>query len=173
MVELGGNIVILCYIYCLIPKKGYLINKLPVIGGIFLVLMNLFEIKLIYQPMLFLLVVLSIYDYQYLLIPTDKIYIVVLYYLMNYAFYLKDTFLIVTILYSVKIIMFKLYKQEMIGSGDVELIGLITLVLGWYQMILIILFSSGTGIIVSLLFKRRKLPFVPLLTFGTIIIILL
>jgi len=69
----------------------------------------------------------------------------------------------------------KLYKQEVLGGGDVKLYAIIGLVLGARDTLLSVFFASLIGLIYGLIISKNKntsnyLPFVPFITIGVFIV---
>ncbi|XMB87274.1 A24 family peptidase [Mycoplasmatota bacterium WC44] len=67
----------------------------------------------------------------------------------------------------------KVYKQEVMGGGDIKLYAIIGLVLGVKLTLLSIFFASFSGLVYAIIFKKDKeevyLPFVPFITFGVFV----
>ncbi len=70
--------------------------------------------------------------------------------------------LIATVSYVVSLIV----KKQAMGSGDYFVFFALGMTLSPNKLLNLILFASLLGIIVSLVFKKNKLPFFPLLFFG-------
>ncbi|MEI7941847.1 MAG: prepilin peptidase, partial [Candidatus Riflemargulisbacteria bacterium] len=59
-----------------------------------------------------------------------------------------------------------LVKKQAIGSGDYFVFFALGMIVSLAKILDIILFASLLGIIIALIFKKKKLPFFPLLFFG-------
>jgi len=77
--------------------------------------------------------------------------------------------------YAIALVGERIYKQEVLGGGDVKLYAIIGLVLGVSLMFLSVFFASLIGLIVTLIVRRiknseeRYLPFVPFITIGVLV----
>ena len=73
----------------------------------------------------------------------------------------------------------KLLGREALGSGDIKLVGVLGLLLGWQKLLIMMIIASVSGSIVMLILKKRskdgespETPFAPFLSAGAIISLL-
>ena len=69
-----------------------------------------------------------------------------------------------------------IFKTESMGGGDIKLMGLIGLVIGWEMSIFSIFIGSVVGFPISLIVLKKEktniIPFGPFLSFGATLILL-
>lgn len=76
----------------------------------------------------------------------------------------------------IQVVVFSLafyFSQGGLGMGDVKLMVVLGLVLGYFQSLLILAIASMVGVASFLCFKKSKLPFVPFIFLGTFLSFLL
>lgn len=67
------------------------------------------------------------------------------------------------------IVFFIINQFELIGGGDVKLIAVIALSVGWYNTLIVLLISSVTAIAYYFIKRQKQFKYVPFLLVGTII----
>ena len=71
------------------------------------------------------------------------------------------------------IVFFIINQFELIGGGDVKLIAVIALGLGWYNTLIVLLISSVTAIAYFIFKRQKQFKYVPFLLIGTLLTILI
>lgn len=73
----------------------------------------------------------------------------------------------------------KILGREALGGGDIKLVGVLGLMLGWQKLLIMMIIASVAGSIVMLILKKRseerespETPFAPFLTAGALIALL-
>lgn len=125
---------------------------------------------------LFLLLIVAIQD-----IKSNKIYLIVLIGLLPFGYFLKQSDWqialltsagIVSVIYLIGFLLKLKLKKDTIALGDFLLLGFVGLRFNPTNTLLIIIFSSIIGIIISgLILKKESLPFAGYLAISSIIFI--
>lgn len=130
-------------------------------------------------------IIIIISDYQTMIIP-DEVLIVSIILLLIGIFIKGGLSLLVssvlsgliafTIMFSLKLFGDFLFKKESMGGGDIKLMFIFGLVLGWKMTIISIFLASFIGLPISLIVlftkKDNVIPFGPFLTISALIILL-
>lgn len=86
-----------------------------------------------------------------------------------------DSFLsgvvVLMIIATVSLVVSFFVKKQAMGSGDFFIFFALGIILSPSEILNLLLFASLTGILVSLVFRRKELPFFPLLFFGYIFVL--
>ena len=132
-----------------------------------------------------MILIIIISDYQYMIIP-DEVLIVSIILLAIEIFFLKGFVGLELALLNGVIAFFSmfllkkfgdfLFKKESMGGGDIKLLFIFGLVLGWQMAIMSIFIGSFIGLPISLIILHKKknniVPFGPFLSAGALIILL-
>lgn len=130
-------------------------------------------------------VIIIISDYQTLTIPDEVlVFFGILFIIFNYLNggidnainFIIDGFIAFIIMFAIKKIADFCFKKESMGGGDIKLMFVFGLVLGYEMAVLSIFLGSVIGLPISLLFLKYKntniVPFGPFLCVGALIILL-
>ncbi len=90
----------------------------------------------------------------------------------NFVSGLVSGLVVVVLLACVSYIVQLIVKKQAMGSGDYFVFFVLGLTLAHNQILNLMLFSSLLGILVSIVFRKKMLPFFPLLFFGYIFVII-
>lgn len=133
-----------------------------------------------------MLIIIMVSDYYYMIIP-DEVLIVfgILLLIEKFAFYgfssLLSSIIGGIIAFALMFLLKKfgdfIFKQESMGGGDIKLLGIFGIVLGWPNSLLSIVLGSVIGLPISLIAtaknKSHIVPFGPFLSLGAIAVLLL
>lgn len=132
-----------------------------------------------------LIVIVMVSDYNYMIIPDEVLIFFGILILVEQCFINGINTLPMTLLNGVIsfICMFLLkklgdfiFKQESMGGGDIKLLGIFGLVLGWSNALLSIVIGSFIGLPISLIVVNLKkshiVPFGPFLAMGALVILI-
>ena len=130
---------------------------------------------------IFIIIIVS--DIRYMIIPDELLVIgivsiLILYFfkynLTEMGFKILDIILSFGIMYSLKLLGDFIFKKESLGGGDIKLMALIGLVVGWELSIITIFIASILALPIASLFlytkKEHILAFGPFLCIGTLIL---
>ena len=130
-----------------------------------------------------IIVVLS--DYRYMIIPDEVLIffgIIILICIYSFFGFTKAYMSVLSgiyafgIMFLIKLFGDFLFKKESMGGGDIKLMFIFGLVLGWKEAILSIFIGSFIGLPISLYILNKKkshiIPFGPFLSSGALIILL-
>lgn len=132
-----------------------------------------------------ILLIIIISDYQTMIIPDEVLVVGGILLIIeliikngtNIWMNLLDAIIAFTIMYLIKKIGDFIFKKESMGGGDIKLMAIFGLVLGWQMSIISIFMASFIGLPISLYFlyknKTDIIPFGPFLSVSAIIIWLL
>ncbi|MDD3187056.1 MAG: prepilin peptidase [Bacilli bacterium] len=131
-------------------------------------------------------VIVFISDYQTMIIPDQVLifftiaFLVILFFkggVSSTLFAVLNGFISFSIMFLIKKIGDFLFKRESMGGGDIKLMGVIGLVLGYQLSIVSIFLGSIIGLPVSIMILKLKrtniVPFGPFLCIGALILLLL
>lgn len=132
-----------------------------------------------------MLIIVMVSDYNYMIIPDEVLlFFGILLFIEIFFIYGYQTLLInlgngclaSLFIYIVKLIGDFIFKKESMGGGDIKLLFIFGLVLGWPLSVLSIFLASVIGLPLSLLIihknKNHEIPFGPFLSIGALIILL-
>jgi len=133
-----------------------------------------------------ILLIIFVSDIEYMIIP-DEVLIVGLillaleklfvYGIENVLFSLLNGLISFIIMYLLKLLGDFLFKKESMGGGDIKLLFVFGFVLGWPMAIISIFLGSIIGLPISLIVLAKgashEIPFGPLLSLGSLIVLLL
>lgn len=132
-----------------------------------------------------MLIIIMVSDYNFMIIP-DEVLIVfgialsleigLIYGYQQLLISLGNGCLAMTFIYILKLFGDVIFKRESMGGGDIKLLFVFGLVLGWPSAVLSIFLGSIVGLPSSLLMIRTKqdheIPFGPFLSIGSLLILL-
>lgn len=126
-------------------------------------------------------IIIIISDYQTLIIPDEIIiffsiaFLILNYFRGNFTYYLISGVCAFLTMYIIKKIGDFCFKKESMGGGDIKLMFVFGLVLGYMKAILTIFLGSIVGLPISLVILKSKnthiVPFGPFLCIGALIIL--
>lgn len=132
-----------------------------------------------------MLIIIMVSDYNFMIIPDEVLIffgillcveIFLIFDAKTLLVSLVDGFISMIIIYGLKLLGDFLFKKESMGGGDIKLLFIFGLVLGWPSAVLSILLGSIVGLPLCLIILYKKkdhiIPFGPLLSIGAIILIL-
>jgi len=132
-----------------------------------------------------MLLIIIISDYQTMIIPDEVLIsssvILIIELIIKNGFSniwinIFDALIAFTVMYLLKKFGDLLFKKESMGGGDIKLMAVIGLVLGWKMAIISIFLASFIGLPVSLYVLKKKktniIPFGPFLSVAAILILL-
>ena len=132
-----------------------------------------------------MLIIIMVSDYNFMIIPDEVLIFfgILLCIEILFIFSTKTLFtslgnglISMAVIYVLKLLGDFLFKKESMGGGDIKLLFVFGLVLGWSSAVLSILLGSVVGLPLCLiiLYKKKNhvIPFGPLLSIGAIILIL-
>lgn len=132
-----------------------------------------------------MILIIIISDYHYMIIPDEVLiastimFIIEIYFLkglQGLGLALLDGIIAFIIMFLLKKLGDFLFKKESMGGGDIKLLFIFGMVLGWQMAIIAIFLGSFVGLPVSLLILHKKknniVPFGPFLSIGALIILL-
>lgn len=132
-----------------------------------------------------ILLILFISDTKYMIIP-DEVLIVGIIFLVIEKFFINglnsllfsilDGIICFIVMFLLKLLGDFLFKKESMGGGDIKLMFVFGLVLGWIPALLSIVIGSVIGLPIALIIlsknKNHEIPFGPLLSLGALIVLL-
>lgn len=132
-----------------------------------------------------MILIIIISDYQYMIIPDEVLIVSTILFVIE-IFFLKgflglelallNAIIAFTAMFLLKKFGDFLFKKESMGGGDIKLLFIFGLVLGWEMAIMAIFIGSFIGLPISLiiLYKKKNniVPFGPFLSAGALIILL-
>lgn len=80
--------------------------------------------------------------------------------------YLKESLLFLLFLILFVYLFYKIVGEEGLGGGDIKMLGVCTLSLGFYQTLSILSIACFLGIIFSFINKKKMIPFGPFIAIG-------
>ena len=80
--------------------------------------------------------------------------------------YLKESLIFVLFLVLFVYLFYKVTGKEGLGGGDIKMLGVCSLSLGFYQTLSILSIACFLGIIFSFINKKKMIPFGPFITLG-------
>lgn len=132
-----------------------------------------------------MLIIVMVSDYNYMIIPDEVLlFFGILLFIEIFFIYGYQTLLISLgngclasfFIYILKVIGDFIFKKESMGGGDIKLLFIFGLVLGWQLSVLSIFLASVIGLPLSILImykkKNHEIPFGPFLSIGALIILL-
>lgn len=156
-----------------------------VIFGISYIVFGLSLELLIVLTFISMLMIIMVSDFEYMIIPDEVLIFfgVVLALEIGIIYGYKELFISLFnglisfgIMYLLKKLGDFLFKKESMGGGDIKLMFVFGLVLGWTSSILSIFIGSLVGLPISLLLIKKNsehiIPFGPFLSLGAIILVL-
>lgn len=185
---------ILSYIF-LKGKCRYCQNKISIkyplfelITGILFVLSYIkfgltinFAISLIFCSMLIIITISDIDTFiipdQVLLVSAIIIFIIYIFTYKTFAFdYLKDGIISFIFMYAVKLIGNFIFKKESMGDGDIKLMSVVGMVIGYKKVIIALFLAAYLGLPYAIYIMIKKninheLPFGPFLSLASIILL--
>jgi prepilin signal peptidase PulO-like enzyme (type II secretory pathway) len=130
--------------------------------------------------MIAILIVISFIDYFHLIIP-DSILIISIFLIgiSNLIFQYRDwlNMLLGSLIAFLLFLLLAMLIKDGMGGGDIKLIGVLGLYLGWQKILLVIFLASLVGLIFYLIFKIRgneriQMPFAPSISIASFIVML-
>ena len=100
--------------------------------------------------------------------------IVLVYFEKNFMFYkIISGIVMFLLMFLIKIIGDKSFKRESLGGGDVKLLGLIGLALGFYPTLISLVISCSMTLVYYFLSKQdeKEIPFGPFLLIGALLVL--
>ena len=100
--------------------------------------------------------------------------LVIIYFEKEYFVYkIISGFLMFLLIFLIKIIGDKAFKRESLGGGDIKLLGLIGLALGFYPSLISLIVSCSMTLVYYFLSKisEREIPFGPFLLLGALLVL--
>ncbi|MBR4177971.1 MAG: prepilin peptidase [Bacilli bacterium] len=132
------------------------------------------------------LIVTIVSDFKYYYISDRVLIISIICLLVTFFVFLNMTdvinrivsaIIIFLLMYGIKILGNSMFNQESLGDGDIKLMGVIGLALGWLNSLVSLVFASILGLIFSIItIKRNKegiIPFGPFLIIGALLVVYL
>lgn len=132
-----------------------------------------------------MLIIIMVSDYNFMIIPDEVLIFFGILLLLEIVLISGFDSLIVSLvngliamvfIFGLKLFGDKLFKKESMGGGDIKLLFIFGLVLGWPLAVLSIFLGSIVGLPVSLviLYKKKDhvIPFGPFLSIGALIIVI-
>lgn len=113
------------------------------------------------------LLVISIQDYKYYYVY-DRYFIILF---SIFLFRDPTTLCIEFILIFVILCIF--YYFKMLGGADIKLYTFTYFYVGYDRFILVLLLSNLLGLLVCLLYKQKRIPFIPCIAFSMLLILIL
>lgn len=135
-------------------------------------------VYILYLAVFINLIIIACFDFKTYKIP-NKTLVSLLILGLVYGFFFSEGFLFSFLGFlfgGVFSIIIYLLSKDDLGEGDVKLITVIGLFLGFYKTILFILFSNIIQLFIFLLLNvgfKKKLPFAPALCFSAVLTFLL
>lgn len=80
--------------------------------------------------------------------------------------YLKELLFFILFLILFVYLFYKITGEEGLGGGDIKMLGVCTLSLGFYQTLIILSIACFLGIIFSFINKKKMIPFGPFIAIG-------
>ena len=121
---------------------------------------------------LLLLIFMSVYDIKTYTVKDSHLIILSTLIIINLKTYMNLEKIVISFLFSISVflILYILYIvfKDKIGGGDVKLISILTL-LYTFNIIYILFISSVLGIAYIIIFKNKKIPYIPFLISATIV----
>lgn len=100
--------------------------------------------------------------------------IVLVYFEKDFMFYkIISGLILFALIFLIKIIGDKSFKRESLGGGDIKLLGLIGLALGFYPSLISLIISCSMTLVYYFLSKQeeKEIPFGPFLLLGALIVL--
>ena len=131
------------------------------------------------------LIVTIVSDFKYYYISDRVLVLSVIALITTYFFFDKSVLLIRVVagivlfgvMYAIKIFGNIIFKRESLGDGDIKLMGVIGLSLGFLNSFVSLFFASVTGLVFSLITLKKNnegiIPFGPFLVIGALIVLYL
>lgn len=163
----GERITVLCFVYELL--SGIMLLGLLAIKGVSwdaLMLFSVFELSL----------VISYTDLMIFEIPDSCIVMFIIIRMIkceNCLDTLMNGSLMASYIYALSLLMNFIYKRQMIGMGDIKLLFVSGIYLGFYKSLLCLLAACAFALIYVLISKRRMIPFGPFICFSMFTFLLL
>ncbi|PNZ78055.1 prepilin peptidase [Mammaliicoccus stepanovicii] len=123
------------------------------------------ETKLYYLLMIFL-IPLSFYDIKCLVIPNHMLFVMLIVEIVMFAhsqIHFQSSCYIIFMLHVLYFI-----SNKGIGYGDIKLLSIMSLIMDWYQFLLIFtftFFAAGLYVLIHMLMRKTRLKCVPLVPF--------
>ena len=108
--------------------------------------------------------IISIIDFHLYEIPDSYLLISLL--TSFKMIYLKESLLFLLFLILFVYLFYKIEGKEGLGGGDIKMLGVCTLSLGFYQTLSILSIACFLGIIFSFINKKKMIPFGPFIAIG-------
>ena len=108
--------------------------------------------------------IISIIDFHLYEIPDSYLLISLL--TSFKMIYLKESLLFLLFLILFVYLFYKITGEEGLGGGDIKMLGVCTLSLGFYQTLIILSIACFLGIIFSFINKKKMIPFGPFIAIG-------
>ena len=108
--------------------------------------------------------IISIIDFHLYEIPDSYLLISLL--TSFKMIYLKESLLFLLFLILFVYLFYKIVGKEGLGGGDIKMLGVCTLSLGFYQTLSILSIACFLGIIFSFINKKKMIPFGPFIAIG-------
>ena len=108
--------------------------------------------------------IISIMDFHLYEIPDSYLLISLL--TSFKMIYLKESLLFLLFLILFVYLFYKIEGKEGLGGGDIKMLGVCTLSLGFYQTLSILSIACFLGIIFSFINKKKMIPFGPFIAIG-------
>ena len=108
--------------------------------------------------------IISIIDFHLYEIPDSYLLISLL--TSFKMIYLKESLIFILFLILFVFLFYKVAGEEGLGGGDIKMLGVCTLSLGFYQTLSILSIACFLGIIFSFINKKKMIPFGPFIAIG-------
>lgn len=108
--------------------------------------------------------IISIIDFHLYEIPDSYLLISLL--TSFKMIYLKESLFFILFLILFVYLFYKITGEEGLGGGDIKMLGVCTLSLGFYQTLIILSIACFLGIIFSFINKKKMIPFGPFIAIG-------
>lgn len=132
-----------------------------------------------------MIIIIVLSDYYYMIIPDGVLIVFIIMLLLEVYFIsgfnslllsLLDGVIAFGIMFSLKLFGDLLFKKESMGGGDIKLLFVFGLILGWEMSIISIFLAAFIGLPISIIIMKKKqshiIPFGPFLSAGALIILL-
>ncbi|PKM96174.1 MAG: prepilin peptidase [Firmicutes bacterium HGW-Firmicutes-1] len=133
---------------------------------------------IIYSALFSILLVIAMIDYKHYIIPNGMVITLAVLAIVNTVFNIQNwlNYLIGFLIASIILLIIAVVTQGKMGGGDIKLMAVAGLLLGWQKILLALMLGSVVGAVIGLtlialkIIKREQMiPFGPFLTFGIMV----
>lgn len=157
----------------------YIVNTIVI-----LIICLINKIFILYLILIILCLIILIVDTKYMIIPDFILFLLLIYYLFLYKYNIsiieiskeKIKLGIIIILFSmiIHLLVLNIFKIELIGFGDLKLLFIFNLYIGFYGVLFVLFISSLIGCVFEIfIFQRKIFPFGPYLVISFLFVMLL